>query len=139
MCNLVQIKVPNSISSVYSLDDSSDDTNPQRTTSADRAHLNQNICYDSDTNIQIQLATWATGHKIPQNALNSLIRILRTVPVLSTLPNDARTLLKTPRKIVLKDVTPGKYYHFGLANELYRFFETTDIAQFLQNNTIDMC
>ncbi|KAJ8965730.1 hypothetical protein NQ314_003936 [Rhamnusium bicolor] len=30
--------------------------------------------------------------------------------------SDARTLLATPRKRILKDITPGQYCHFGVAN-----------------------
>jgi len=95
--------------------------------------------FDEGTNINSQLASWATNHKIPQNALNSLLKILKSVPALSTLPNDSRTLLKSPRDIVLKTVEPGKYYHFSLETELNRFFEKTDIIDFITNNTIELC
>lgn len=32
------------------------------------------------------------------------------------LPLESRNLLRTPRKVNVKDVKPGQYYHFGLKN-----------------------
>lgn len=59
-----------------------------------------------------QLSKWAITHNITHAALNDLLKILKHNH--PELPNDARTLLHTPRMILLKDIEPGKYYHFGL-------------------------
>lgn len=67
--------------------------------------------------INSKLATWAVEHKISNSALGALLGILK--PYHTTLPTDPRTLLLTPRKILLKDVEPGKYFHCGIKQGLY--------------------
>jgi len=65
-----------------------------------------------------QLAQWAIKHNISNVATSDLLKILNT-SYDSTLPIDARSLLKTDFSninIPLKDVMPGKYFHFGIAN-----------------------
>jgi hypothetical protein len=42
--------------------------------------------------------------------------ILKSHPCHSDLPVDARTFLKTPRKVTF--ITPGEYFHFDLVNGL---------------------
>jgi hypothetical protein len=37
------------------------------------------------------------------------------------LPSDYRTLLKTPRKVILKEMPPGHYFHFGLTKFLFEW------------------
>lgn len=69
--------------------------------------------------INSKLATWAVEHKISNSALGALLGILK--PYHTTLPTDPRTLLLTPRKILLKDVEPGKYFHCGIKQGLYYF------------------
>lgn len=59
-----------------------------------------------------QLSEWALNYNITHVAINELLKILK--PKHPELPSDARTLMHTPRSIILKDVEPGKYYHFGL-------------------------
>ena len=44
-----------------------------------------------------------------------------------TLPSDARTLLETPTSISsIKEISGGKYYHFGLKNVLDCFLSRID-------------
>ncbi|KAB0790233.1 hypothetical protein PPYR_15436, partial [Photinus pyralis] len=75
---------------------------------------------------QVLLAQWAINFQIPLIALNALLQLLHILD--PTLPHDARTLLKTPRKCELKVVEPGKYYHFGVFNAVTKlidkFFDT---------------
>jgi len=66
----------------------------------------------------IQLAEWVVKHGIPNTATSDLLKILKSCYD-PTLPTDARTLMKTDisKSIIhLKDVIPGKYFHFGIAN-----------------------
>lgn len=66
------------------------------------------------------IAEWAVNLKIPQNALNSLLVILRKHTCFENLPKDSRTILQT-KPLNLSNfhtVEPGKYYHFGLANAI---------------------
>lgn len=60
------------------------------------------------------LASWAVLHKIPHNALNDLLKILK--PMHNELPLDSRTLLETPLIYEVKPIDPGYYYHFGIEN-----------------------
>lgn len=65
-----------------------------------------------------QLAQWAIKHNISNVATSDLLKILKSCYD-SSLPIDSRTLLKTDVStinIALRDVEPGKYYHFGIAN-----------------------
>jgi len=72
----------------------------------------------------IQLAEWVVKHGIPNTATSDLLKILKSCYD-PTLPTDARTLMKTDTStsiIRLKDVTPGKYFHFGIANGIKNNF-----------------
>lgn len=65
-----------------------------------------------------QLAQWAIKHNISNVATSDLLKILKSCYD-SSLPIDSRTLLKTDVSTInipIKDVVPGKYYHFGIAN-----------------------
>lgn len=52
------------------------------------------------------------------------------------LPSNARTLLKTPRKIAVKSVEPGIYYHFGLEQCIKNLLSKTH--NFLTSNCIEI-
>ena len=63
-----------------------------------------------------RLANWVTRRRIPRIHVTELLHIIhRYMPFL---PLDCRTLLKSMRKVITKEVVPGRYYHFGLANGL---------------------
>ncbi|XP_073727161.1 uncharacterized protein [Misgurnus anguillicaudatus] len=102
---LSYIDEPECVNTASSLNDSESDT-------------------DSDTesemcnSLQDDLATWATNHKIPHVALNSLLGILRQQNL--NLPKDARTLLGTVRSSTaeVQNKAGGQYYHFGLLPSL---------------------
>ncbi|KAJ8946115.1 hypothetical protein NQ314_008976 [Rhamnusium bicolor] len=74
----------------------------------------ENECENEPKNLTLQLAEWATKHKITHVALNDILSILK--PYNQFLPTDSRTLLKTPRKVNVRDIYPGQYCHFGLYN-----------------------
>ncbi|KAE9536958.1 hypothetical protein AGLY_006765 [Aphis glycines] len=72
---------------------------------------------------QPQESPYSIQHNVTHNCLSDLLRGLKdTVPGLtSTLPSDARTLLKTSKtKFCSKNVSPGKYIHIGLEKQLKR-------------------
>ncbi|CAN7945944.1 unnamed protein product, partial [Ixodes hexagonus] len=71
------------------------------------------------------LSSWSTGHNVPHNTVNSLLRYLRQHACFSSLPMDARTLLKTPRGAKLRDCPPGKYCHFSLKQVLEEIISTS--------------
>ncbi|KAG5672091.1 hypothetical protein PVAND_002246 [Polypedilum vanderplanki] len=60
-----------------------------------------------------KLARWAANNNIKRNAITSLLHILKENRY-PDLPCDSRTLLKTPRQVVIQDMPPGKYIYIGL-------------------------
>jgi len=42
------------------------------------------------------------------------------------LPIDARTLLKTPRTTIIKEVIPGEYFYFSLQSGVINFLKQHD-------------
>jgi hypothetical protein len=62
-----------------------------------------------------ELASWACKHNITHVAVSDLLQTLNPF-VSNSLPNDARTLLKTPaQKIELSKIGEGSYHYFGIA------------------------
>lgn len=72
---------------------------------------NENMTEDS---IKIILAIWAVQHQISHKAVTALLQSLRHHSCFSSLPLDARSLVKTPRNQEIRMVAPGTYCHFGL-------------------------
>lgn len=69
--------------------------------------------------INEHLSNWAVSHNISNVAVNDLLSILTKHHCFKTLPKDSRTLLKTTvssKRVEVKNVNPGFYYHFGIAN-----------------------
>lgn len=67
-----------------------------------------------EENLAAKLCDWALLFGISHMALSALLIILRIYLPVEQLPKDARTLLCTPRKTVIRKVTPGNYFHYGL-------------------------
>jgi hypothetical protein len=73
--------------------------------------------------INNELAQWAIHYKISYIALDNFLSILRQHKCFITLPKRAKTLLKTKPVSIenIRVVDSGKYYHFGLKNEIVRY------------------
>lgn len=82
-------------------------------------------------NIRSQIAGWAVQNNVPGLMLGRILNILK--PYHNTLPSDPRTLLKTPRETILKDVEPGKYYHLGIEHGLQFLLLNSDEKKFTNN------
>lgn len=67
-----------------------------------------------EIDIEIFLRTWSTDMNISAKAVNMLLKFLKQFSSFQHLPNDCRTLLKTPRKTDIVNVFPGTYSHLGL-------------------------
>lgn len=78
----------------------------------------QTDCIDSK---QQTLRTWALKHRIKQNALTDLLKILKSLG-LSWLPNDSRTFLKTPRAVMIRDIAGGKHWYNGISRNISNVF-----------------
>nr|CAH7730480.1 unnamed protein product [Callosobruchus chinensis] len=69
------------------------------------------------TSFKSKLSHWVLKHNISHTAVNDLLHILRNNPNIEEvqqLPADARSLLGTVREVIVKNVYPGSYYHFGI-------------------------
>lgn len=67
------------------------------------------------------LQQWALEHNIKHNAINGLLAILRKNEIKAYLPNDARTLLHTPRENNIITMGTGCYWYRGVKNCLLGF------------------
>lgn len=73
------------------------------------------------------LAEWALKENISHSSLNKLLLLLKTHDCFNHFPKDARTLLRTPISInAIRIVEPGKYFHFGLLENIKLFINITE-------------
>ena len=102
-----------------------DDDNMSDSDSDEHEHVDLHISSESDNEpeddvvddvpINTKIAQWYFRHNVSHSALSDLLGILR--PYHPGLPADSRTLLKTPRVYVLRNLADsGSYYHFGIAS-----------------------
>lgn len=77
------------------------------------------------------LRQWAITYNIPHNSLSKLLSLLKTLPVHANLPNNPKTVLRTPRKICLQNIEPGVYTHFGLQFAIEKLISKVDITTLL--------
>lgn len=68
------------------------------------------------------LSGWAVKYNISHNAVNGLLKGLKTHKCFNYLPVDSRTLIKIPYNTSkeIRTVEPGIYHHFGLANGILK-------------------
>ena len=78
---------------------------------------------DSECRLNDKLAKWALDFNISKDAVSALLHILNGYH--PGLPLDSRTLLKTPdtSKSLIKNITGGCYYHFGIINGLKKLVD----------------
>jgi len=67
--------------------------------------------------LDFAIRAWTVQHNIKQNALKNLLKILNSTANLS-LPTDPRTLMKTPRKLDIVQVSGGSFFYFGIISQL---------------------
>ena len=70
--------------------------------------------YNSDAYLSSELAQWALEHNVTQVCLSKLLKIIKVHCGNNSLPNDARTLLKSPRNVFVRNISGGDYCHIGL-------------------------
>lgn len=115
----------------------------ERSTHNDEVSCNYNVICNNQQNLvqelnklppeeefRNKLSDWAVTYQIPNNAVSSLLGILKTVSNFEYLPNDARTLLHTPRTVQLRNVLPGKYFHFGLEASVKYLLDKIETIEF---------
>lgn len=95
-----------------------DDTYVEGTSDSESTDSDSLIIDDKLPNL---LAQWATQFSVPLTALGNLLHLLH--PYHPMLPLDPKTLLHTPREVVVKQLTcGGYYYHFGIRNNIEKRF-----------------
>jgi len=79
--------------------------------------------------VKRELSKWAVEYDVPNSTLSGLLKVLKKHDCFSNFPSDARTIHQTnsnttySQPIQVKTVSPGIYYHFGLANGIKQFID----------------
>ncbi|RLU16246.1 hypothetical protein DMN91_012006 [Ooceraea biroi] len=79
--------------------------------------------------LQKFLRNWAVTNGVKSCAVSDLLSHLKKYPLFSTLPKDARTLLRTPRKCNVINIQPGEYCHFGITNGIIETLSNDSIKE----------
>lgn len=85
----------------------------------DDEEYNTKDCVDK---LQEDLRNWALWFNVTHISFCMLLSVLKKHKCFESLPNDARSILKTPRNIVSRPVDPGEYYHIGLQSNLQKIW-----------------
>ncbi len=79
----------------------------------------------SNCNLSNKLGKWSLDFNVTHRAVDSLLEILKPICTDKVvLPNCSKTLLKTPRKLNVISLGSGKYYYFGITDNLVREIKT---------------
>lgn len=86
---------------------------------------------EQHTTFRESLVNWAVKHQIKHTATNELLALLREEVPFIDLPNDARTLVKTPRSTKITHLQgdngkDGQYWHYGLKRVLSEALSRVD-------------
>ncbi|CAG7721496.1 unnamed protein product, partial [Allacma fusca] len=109
--------------------------------------INVSVSSDSDfsesdcDNFRFELSSWTVANKVPHIHVNKLLKLLKKTNHFKNLPNDARTLVSTPRYTHVREVIPGYYCHFGLKGQVQDYLQNaksaTPISKLLLQFNID--
>ncbi|XP_077270974.1 uncharacterized protein LOC143902145 [Temnothorax americanus] len=100
-----------------------------------------NIALNETSNFKEQLKQWVFEYNITHRATGALLKLLKNVnnnTKLQDLPLDPRTLLETPKHIVVREVPPRKYFHYGLKNALIDILKTVRLSTISKNIEINI-
>ncbi|XP_071575786.1 uncharacterized protein, partial [Temnothorax nylanderi] len=89
---------------------------------------------DTTDTLKADLSQWALKYAIHHKAINDLLPIISKYIPSCSLPRDARTLLKTPRKTNIVDLAGGQYVHFGLMPALHSIMQEIKNAELSIDN-----
>lgn len=95
------------------------------TTQLQKKIFNKNISATKENvepaKISDKLRSWIFEFHITRRAATALLKILKCFGIKS-IPDDSRSLLKTPRTVEIENKAGGKYWHNGLATALSLVF-----------------
>lgn len=112
-------EISDDLNSDHSIENDFDSDN-LRESDFDSDHSIEN---ESEISLRTFLSDWSIRHAISVNAMNKLLRKLKSVD--HTLPLDVRTLRETPKNTDIMEMGSGTYMHYGLQNCLTDFFFST--------------
>ena len=118
ICNFIDVASDKS----FSTDDTSDCTTDDDTRDA---------TMDNNSSLQSSLKQIFVEDNVPLATVGKLLKVLKIH--LPELPSDPRTLLKCDRSIILKNLAPGKYYHFKLMDAIT---EIIDMCEFTSSQVL---
>ncbi|XP_029164194.1 uncharacterized protein LOC114935506 isoform X2 [Nylanderia fulva] len=73
------------------------------------------------------LVQWVHDNNISISAVTNLLRVLKKEEIMSCLPTDGRTLLRTPRKANVIEMEYGHFRYFGIEEGLRHTIKKCDI------------
>jgi len=88
----------------------------------------------SSEKLRGDLAGWALTHNITSVAVDELLGLFRESIKEVQLPLCSKSLLKTPSNYHIESIAGGKYYHFGIENQIRHILGDT----FLNSNIISV-
>lgn len=90
--------------------------------------------YGKCSSFRENIRRWAIERNIHQIALKDLTKIINGL-IPEILPTDPRTLLKTPRCVIIKKIEGGEYWHNGITHNLTLLLEKwTDVPENISLN-----
>lgn len=102
--------------------------------SSDSEAENQQVANELQTDLLKNLASWVVSENISRSSCDKLLKHLKNADV-KGIPLSSKTLLATPNlPIKLTTVSPGEYYHFGIAN----YFLKCKFSFLKEVNTIEI-
>ncbi|XP_052257857.1 uncharacterized protein LOC127862672 isoform X3 [Dreissena polymorpha] len=102
--------------------------------SSDSSETESSLSEDESDNLRKNLASWAAKHNVSKVCVDELLTTLQ--PHCNGLPNDARTLLKTPKSIDFSEKCGGKYIYFGMKTDLLKILKLKSFS--LEENTVKL-
>lgn len=72
-------------------------------------------CNERDLSKRDKIRQWALKHNLTRSAVSELLILLNEWLPSADFCKDARTLLKTPRNVVIQNIGGGQFHHFGIS------------------------
>ena len=88
-------------------------------------HFDQNDKSFEQKSFAEAIEEWAVEYKVTQVAFTALLHIFKDYNI-GNLPKDARTVLKTPRRVDVSEISGGDHIHFDISQRIYNILEKVD-------------
>uniref|UniRef100_A0A1Y1KZS3 Transposase domain-containing protein n=1 Tax=Photinus pyralis TaxID=7054 RepID=A0A1Y1KZS3_PHOPY len=98
----------------------------------DESDTEQTETFNINT-FSVSLSEWANNGSVPLARVNELLKLLKTHHCFSSLPSDARTLLKTPRTTKIKKIGSGEYCHLGIKKSIIHILDSYSAIGFAKD------